>query len=89
MPIVIGAISPHGIRTIPLLSDTADGAPGTRQALLELGRRFAAAEPEILFICGPHGARVNGFDSLSDTARGAGTAYWRDKQVELNVRMDR
>lgn len=89
MPIVIGAIAPHGIRTIPLLSDTADGAPRTRQALLELGRRFAAADLDVLVICGPHGVRVNGFVSLSDTGRGAGTVYWRDKTVELNVRMDR
>jgi aromatic ring-opening dioxygenase LigB subunit len=88
MPIVLGAIAPHGIRTIPLLSDTADGAPATRAALLELGRRFAAARPEILFIAGPHGIRVNGYVSLSDTARGAGTAYWRGRTVELNVPMD-
>ncbi len=89
MPIVIGAISPHGIRTIPLLSESADGAPNTRQALLELGRRFAAANLDILFISGPHGIRVNNFVSLSDTGRGAGTVYWRDKRVELNVPMDR
>jgi aromatic ring-opening dioxygenase LigB subunit len=89
MPIVIGAVAPHGIRTIPLLSETADGAMGTRQALLELGRRFEAAKLDVLFISGPHGVRVNGFVSLSDTGRGAGTAHWRGRTVELNVPMDR
>lgn len=89
MPLVIGAIAPHGIRTIPLLSDSADGAMGTRTAYLELGRRFAAAELDILFITGPHGIRVNDFISLSDTVRGAGTAHWKGRTVELNVPMNR
>ena len=47
MPIVIGAIAPHGIRTIPLLSETADGAMGTMIQSYQLaekdyrGERFA------------------------------------------------
>lgn len=88
MPIVIGAVAPHGFPIIPEISDDADGALATRAAMLEMGRRFADAGVEVLFITGPHGIRVNGFVSLSDAGRGAGTLHWHDRTVELMVRMD-
>lgn len=88
MPIVIGGVAPHGFPIIPDISEDAEGALATREAMLELGRRFAAAEPEVLFITGPHGIRVNGSVSLSDCGSGAGTLLWDGKTVELNVPFD-
>ncbi len=88
MPLVIGAVAPHGFPVIPEISEDAEGALKTRESMLEMGRRFAAAAPEVVFISGPHGIRVNGAISLADCARGAGTLHYHGKMVELNVPFD-
>src|SRR5215208_7309987 len=88
MPLVFAAIAPHGFPLIPDLSDDADGAPTTRAAMEELGRRAAAAGVEALVIAGPHGVRVDGAIALADTARAAGRLAWQGKTVELNVPVD-
>ncbi|HUG15520.1 MAG TPA: aromatic ring-opening dioxygenase subunit LigB, partial [Thermomicrobiales bacterium] len=88
MPIVVGAVAPHGFPVIPELSDDAEGGMKTREAMQEMGRHFAAARPEVVFITGPHGIRVNGFVSLADCARGAGTLHYGGRTVEMNVPFD-
>ena len=88
MPLIFGAIAPHGFPLIPDLSDDADGALVTRAAMEELGRRAADAGVEALVIAGPHGVRVEGAICLADTARAAGTLAWQGRQVELNVPVD-
>jgi aromatic ring-opening dioxygenase LigB subunit len=88
MPLVVGAVAPHGFPIIPDISDDAEGALMTRESMLEMGRRFAAAQPEVVFIGGPHGIRVNGFISLADCARGAGTLHYQGRTVEMNVPID-
>jgi len=88
MPFVFAAIAPHGFPLIPDLSDDADGAPTTRAAMEELGRRAAAAGVEALVIAGPHGVRVDGAVSLADTSRAAGRLAWKERTVELNVPVD-
>jgi aromatic ring-opening dioxygenase LigB subunit len=88
MPIVIGAVVPHGFPIIPEISEDADGALQTREAMLEVQRRIADARPEVVFISGPHGVRVNGFISLADCARGAGTLHWKGRTIEMNVPFD-
>jgi aromatic ring-opening dioxygenase LigB subunit len=72
VPIVCAAIAPHGGLTIPELStDPAQGAL-TRASMQELGRRFAAARPETVFLITPHGIRIEGAFAVSGgwTARG-------------------
>src|SRR5690606_15633894 len=88
MPLVIGAVAPHGFPIIPELSDDADGALTTREAMLEMGRRFKAAELDAIFVSGPHGIRVNGAISLADVARAAGTLTWEDRKIEMNFPVD-
>src|SRR5215211_7347387 len=88
MPVVFGAIAPHGFPLSPDLSDDASGALATRAAMVELGRRAVAAGVEALVIAGPHGVRVEGAICLADTARAAGTLAWEERQVELNVPVD-
>ena len=75
MPVVFGCIAPHGFPIIPDLSDDAEGALATREAMHELGRRCAAAQPDVLVVAGPHGVRVNGAICLADVARGAAMLY--------------
>ncbi len=88
MPLVIGAVAPHGFPIIPDISDDAEGAMKTRKAMLEMGKRFAEAKPDVVFITGPHGIRVNGFISLADCARGAGTLHFEGRIVEMNIPFD-
>src|SRR5689334_1829346 len=88
MPLVIGAVAPHGFPIIPDISVDAEGALRTREAMLELGRRFAAAAPDVVVISGPHGVRVNGCVSIADVGRAAGTLRWQDRVVEMNVPVD-
>ena len=88
MPLVIGAVAPHGSAIIPEASADAGGALGTRAAMLEVGRRFAEARPEVIFIAGPHGIQVQGQVSLSRSGRGAGTLHVDSGTLEMNVPMD-
>jgi aromatic ring-opening dioxygenase LigB subunit len=88
MPIVFGAVAPHGFPIIPDISKDADGALRTRDAMLELGRRFDAANVDVIVIAGPHGIRVNEFIMLADCGRAAGTLRWDERAVEMNVPLD-
>jgi aromatic ring-opening dioxygenase LigB subunit len=88
MPLVIAAVAPHGFPIIPEISDDADGAMQTREAMLTMGKRFKEADLDAIFITGPHGIRVNGAISLADVARAAGTLVWKDRQVEMNFPVD-
>ncbi len=88
MPLVFGAIAPHGFPIIPALSDDAEGALATRAAMDELGRRAAAAKVEAIVIAGPHGVRVDGTVCLGDVARAAGTLRWKGRTIEMNVPVD-
>lgn len=88
MPLVIGAVAPHGSAIIPEASADAGGALKTRESMLELARRFEAARPDIVFITGPHGVQTQGAVSLSRTGRGAGTLHVDSGVLEMNVPMD-
>ena len=88
MPLVFAAIAPHGFPIIPELSDDAEGALKTRAAMEDLGRRCAAARPEVIVVAGPHGVRVDGMICLADVARCAGALHWGDRTVEMNVPVD-
>jgi aromatic ring-opening dioxygenase LigB subunit len=88
MPLVIAAISPHGFPLIPEISEDADGALQTRAALLELTRRFKAAEVDVIVIAGPHGIRANGSIAVADVRRAAGTLHWEGRTIEMNLPTD-
>jgi aromatic ring-opening dioxygenase LigB subunit len=71
--IVFAAIAPHG----GLVFDQPE-AP-TRQGMEELGRRFAAAEPEAAIVLTPHGVGLDGHFAVVRSARLQGdAAQWTD-----------
>ncbi len=71
--IVFAAIAPHG----GLVFDQPE-AP-TRKAMEELGRRFAAAEPEAAIVLTPHGVHVDGHFVVVRSAQLEGDAsQWTD-----------
>ncbi|ACZ37714.1 aromatic ring-opening dioxygenase subunit LigB [Sphaerobacter thermophilus] len=86
--LVFACVVPHGFPIIPDLSDDAEGALATRAAMEEVGRRCAAARPDVLVVATPHGTRVDNTICLASVARGAGTLRWEGRQVEMNVPVD-
>jgi aromatic ring-opening dioxygenase LigB subunit len=73
MTLVFAAIAPHG----GLVFDQPE-AP-TRQGMEELGRRFAAAEPEAAIVLTPHGVHVDGHFAVVRSASLEGDAsMWTD-----------
>lgn len=86
--VVFACVAPHGWPTIPDLSEDALGALQTRGALEELGRRCAAARPDVIVLATPHGFRVDGAICLAAVARGTGTLHHQGRTVEMNVPVD-
>jgi aromatic ring-opening dioxygenase LigB subunit len=86
--LVFACVAPHGFPIVPDLSEDAEGALATRAAMEELGRRCAAARPEVLVVATPHGTRVEGALCLAAVARAAGTLRWQGRQIEMNVPVD-
>ena len=86
--LVFACVAPHGFPLIPELSDDAEGALATRAAMEVLGRRCAAARPEVLVVATPHGTRVEGTICVAGVARAAGTLHWKGRQIEMNVPVD-
>ena len=80
--IVAAAIAPHG---------TPAFAPGpTRDALEEIGRRFAAAAPETIVVVTPHNVHVSGHFAVVDAATVAGSlADWGEPERTLERPVDR
>jgi len=73
MTVVFAAIAPHGGPVF----DQPD-AP-TRRGMEELGRRFAAAEPEAAIVLTPHGLHVDGhFAVVRSAALDGDAAQWTD-----------
>jgi aromatic ring-opening dioxygenase LigB subunit len=71
--IVFGAIAPHGG---PVFDEPE--AP-TRKGMEELGRRFAAAQPEAAIVVTPHGLHVDGHFAVVRSSRLEGDAsQWTD-----------
>lgn len=88
MPAVFGAIAPHGFPIIPELSDDAEGATVTRDAMRAFGSRLRDSGTDVVVIATPHGVRVDGSIAVASVARGAGTLFWKDRQVEQQVPVD-
>ena len=80
--IVAAAIAPHG-------TPAFDPGP-TREALEEIGRRFAAAEPETIVVVTPHNVHVSGHFAVVDAASIAGSlAEWGEAERTLERTVDR
>lgn len=88
MPLVIAAVMPHGFPLVPAISDDADGALATREAMFEVSRRFKAARPDVVVIAGPHNIWVRDAIMLAACGRGAGTMHYQGRTVEMNIPFD-
>jgi aromatic ring-opening dioxygenase LigB subunit len=91
-PFVFACIAPHGGEIIPEL---AGDKPGrmllTRNSLTQLGLEMENAQPETIIVLTPHGTRINGQFSISDSElmRGSvsenGAAYSMEKKIDRDL----
>ncbi len=88
MPIVFGAVVPHGWTLIPELCEDPGTTPEVRKAMVEFGKRCAATRPDVIVIAGPHNVRIDGFVALAGSGRAAGTLHYQGNTVEMNVPID-
>ncbi|HEY1455329.1 MAG TPA: extradiol ring-cleavage dioxygenase [Candidatus Dormibacteraeota bacterium] len=90
MPLVFGAIAPHGGIAIAEACDPAerDVAAITRAGMEELGRRFDAARPDVTVVVTPHNVHISNAIGVLVAARLAGALSGTHPPIELDVPMD-
>lgn len=90
MSLVFAAIAPHGTVDVPGVPAAAvPGAETTHAALVELGRRFDAAEPETTIVLTPHNVHVEGHFAVVLAGTLAGRlAEFDAPEVELSCPID-
>ena len=89
MPIVCAAIAPHGGLAIPELSTDLSQGATTRASMQELGRRFAAAKPDTIFLITPHGIRIEGAFAVSGGWKAKGEIGPIKQEFDIDVDLSR
>lgn len=90
--LVFAAIAPHGHLAIPEARSEQEQGLGTetQRAMVELGRRFAAARPEVSIILTPHNVHVEGAMAVVMAGRLHGSlAEWTREPIALDAQTDR
>ncbi|HWO76731.1 MAG TPA: extradiol ring-cleavage dioxygenase [Bacillus sp. (in: firmicutes)] len=89
-PFVYACMTPHGGEIIPELSrQEPERMKTTRQSLYVIGKEMEAANPDTIIVLTPHGVRVNGQFSITNSERMVGSVEENDAQYELERKVDR
>ncbi|HEY8784899.1 MAG TPA: extradiol ring-cleavage dioxygenase [Candidatus Limnocylindria bacterium] len=91
MPLVFACIAPHGSIAIPEAKpkDQPSLASATTAGMQELGRRFAAAEPDVSIVLTPHNIHVEGAMAVIDAAAVSGDLVQWGSPISMRVPIDR
>jgi len=91
MPLVFACIAPHGSIAIPEAKpkDRPSLASATTAGMLELGRRFAAAQPDVSIVLTPHNIHVEGAVAVIDAAAVLGDLMQWGSPIALRIPIDR
>src|SRR5437899_12266200 len=91
MPLVFGCIAPHGSIAIPEAkpADRPTLAAPTTEGMEELGRRFAAARPEVSIVLTPHNVHIEGAMAVIDAGAVAGDLGQWGSPIAMRVPVDR
>lgn len=91
MPLVFACIAPHGSLAIPEAKpkDRPALASATTAGMQELGRRFAAAAPDVSIVLTPHNIHVEGAMAVIDAAAVAGDLVQWGSPISLRIPVDR
>ena len=91
MPLVFAAIAPHGSISIAEWCPPEQRALAakTRSGFEELGRRFAAAEPDVTVLFTPHHVHVEGSMAVVTSGAMHGVLEGGARHVEMRANVDR
>ena len=91
MPLVFACIAPHGSIAIPEAKpkDRPSLASATTAGMLELGRRFAAAEPDVSVVLTPHNIHVEGAMAVIDAGAVSGDLAQWGNPISMRIGIDR
>ncbi len=90
--LVFAAVAPHGHLAIPeaCSEDERGLATGTQQAMVEPGRRFADARPEVTIVFTSHNVHAAGHLAVVVAGKLAGSlSRWTQASIELQCKTDR
>ena len=88
MPLVFGAITPHGGDILEEIADDPRVMAKTREAMVEMGRRCQAACPDTIVVITPHGQGVEGAVSVGATPHCAGSLGEAPRQISASWETD-
>ena len=86
--IVCAAILPHGDMIPELGNPSATLMAPTHLAMVETGKRMAAANPDTIVIATPHGVRVDGKISIGLTEFASGTLQGTKSSITVEMNVD-
>src|SRR2546430_754144 len=91
MPLVFACIAPHGSMAIPEAKpqDRPSLASATTAGMQELGRRFAAAEPDVSVVLTPHNIHVEGAMAVIDAGAVSGDLAQWGTPISMRIGIDR
>jgi aromatic ring-opening dioxygenase LigB subunit len=91
MPLVFACIAPHGSIAIPEAKpkDRPSLASATTAGMQELGRRFAAAEPDVSIVLTPHNIHVEGAMAVIDAGSVSGDLAQWGNPISMRIDVDR
>lgn len=89
-PFVFACIAPHGGEIIPeLCGALPDRMKLTRNSMVRLGKKMQDAKPETIIVLTPHGTRIDGYFSVTNSERMYGFVEENDGYYELERYVDR
>lgn len=89
-PFVFACIAPHGGEIIPeLCGALPDRMKLTRNSMVKLGKKMSDANPDTIIVLTPHGTRIDGFFSVSNSERMYGYVEENDGYYEMERFVDR
>ena len=89
-PFVFACIAPHGGEIIPELKGSNPNRMSvTRNSLITIGEGMEKANPDVLIVLTPHGTRINGQFSISDSERMEGKVEENDSSFMMMRDVDR
>ncbi|WP_442599663.1 extradiol ring-cleavage dioxygenase [Neobacillus sp. D3-1R] len=89
-PFVFACIAPHGGEIIPELAGKDPKRMSiTRNSLVNLGTEMERAKPDTIIVLTPHGTRINGQFSITDSERIQGDVEENDSIYKMEKEIDR
>jgi aromatic ring-opening dioxygenase LigB subunit len=89
-PFVFACITPHGGEIIPeLRGEYPERMSITRKSMEKLGKQMVEANPECLIVLTPHGTRISGQFSISNSERMVGSIEENQSVFQMERPVDR